>query len=204
MGKLTIGGIISQGFATGLKNLVSLIIAVLLWIVTIWIPYLNVGTTIGLMSLIIAMSKGGIISPLEIFDGKYRRYIGEFFLLVGIIQLGTFIGFIFMIIPGIVISLAWGQALFLLIDKGLNPMEAIKVSNDITYGKKWVIFFGILLLFIALYVVIFVLGFIGSLIAESVGAILAFLGAIAFIPIVMGAYAHIYGVLVQKLDESSA
>ncbi len=201
MNDLTIGGIISQGFAIGLKNLVSLILAVVLWLVTIWIPYLNVGTTIGIVSIVIAMSKGGMISPFEIFDGKYRKYIGEFFLLIAILQLGTFIGFIFMVIPGIVIAVAWSMAIYLLIDRELNPMEALKISNQITYGKKWVIFIGLLLLGIILVVVANVLGFIGSLIADSVGKLLGLIGVIIVLPVIFGAYAHIYGTLVTQLDE---
>ncbi len=204
MNDLTIVGIISQGFAIGLKNLVSLIIAVVLWLVTIWIPYVNVGTTIGLLSIVIAMSKGSMISPFEIFDARYRKYIGEFFLVLAIVQLGTFIGFIFMIIPGIVISIAWSMALYLLIDKELNPMEAVKVSNQITYGEKWVIFFGLLLLGIILVVVAHILSFIGSLIADSVGTLLGIIGVIIVMPVILGAYAHIYGTLVQKIAQPAA
>lgn len=201
MNDLTVGGIVSQGFAIGLKNLVSLILALILWLVTLWIPYLNVGTTIALISIVIAMSKGSMISPLEIFDGKYRKYIGEFFLVVAIIQLGTFIGFIFMIIPGIVIAIAWSMAIYLLIDRELNPMEAITVSNQITYGKKWVIFFGLLVLGIILVIVTNVLAFIGSLIADSFGSFLGLVGVIIVMPVIFGAYAHIYSTLVQQLDQ---
>lgn len=202
MNDLTVGGIISQGFAIGLKNLVSLILALILWLVTLWIPYLNVGTTIALISIVIAMSKGSMISPLEIFDARYRKHIGEFFLVVAFVQLGTFIGFIFMFIPGIVIAIAWSMAIYLLIDKEMNPMEAIAASNRITYGKKWVIFFGMLLLGIILAVVTNVLAFIGSLIADSVGSFLGLVGAIIVMPVIFGAYAHIYGTLVQQLDQS--
>src|SRR5437899_733452 len=129
---LTIGDIIGKGIKIGLKNALPLIGATILWLLTIWIPYLNVGTTIGLISSVVAMSKGGTMSVTEIFDGKYRRYMGEFFLLMGIKQMGTFMGFLFFVFPGIVISISWSQSIYLLIDKKLNPMEALKVSNDMT------------------------------------------------------------------------
>ena len=44
--KITLSGVLSEGISIGIKNLASLLIASLLWLVTIWIPYLNVGTTI--------------------------------------------------------------------------------------------------------------------------------------------------------------
>ncbi len=199
MTELTVSGIVKQGFAIGIKNLASLLLAAILWVLTIWIPYLNVGTTIGIVSIIVAMSKGTVVSPLTIFDAKYRKYIGEFFLVLAFVQIGTMIGFVFMVIPGIVISIAWGQAIYLLVDKEMTPMEAIKVSNQITYGKKWTIVLGTLLIGIVLVIIIYILGFIGGLIGETVGAVLSFIGAVAFLPIVMGAYAHIYGVLTEQL-----
>lgn len=201
MNQLTIGSIISQGFSLGLKNLASLIGAVFLWIVTIWIPYLNVGTTIGLISIVVAMSRGKVISPTEIFDAKYRKYIGEFFLLVAMIYIGIGAGLVFVVIPGLVISLAWCLAIYLLIDKELNPMEAIKVSNQITYGHKWTIFFGIFLLTLILGVIVTVLGAIGGWIADFISSLLTLAGVIIFMPVILGAYAHIYGVLVQKIEQ---
>ena len=204
MNALSIGGIISGGFATGLKNLVSLVLALVLWILTIWIPYINVGTTIGILAIVVAMSKGGVISPTEIFNPAYRKYMGEFFLLVGIIYLGISIGTIFLIIPGLVISIAWMLAVYLLIDRELNPMEAIKVSNQLTYGHKWTIFLGLVVLGIFLTLIVFVLGSIGSLLSDTLGTILSLVGTIVFVPIILGAYAHIYAELVQQLDQAAS
>lgn len=44
--------------------------ATVLWLLTIWIPYLNVGTTIAMATIPIELSKGKVISPLFIFDGN--------------------------------------------------------------------------------------------------------------------------------------
>ena len=52
----------------------SIIAAVALWLITIWIPYLNIGTTIAITLLPTQLAKGEIINPLGIFDAKYRRY----------------------------------------------------------------------------------------------------------------------------------
>ena len=39
---------LQDAFVLGVKNAPSLLAALLLWLVTLWIPYINVGTTIAL------------------------------------------------------------------------------------------------------------------------------------------------------------
>ena len=70
---LSLGGIITQGIKLGIFNIISIFIATILWALTIWIPYLNVGTTIGLLSMPIGISKGNTktydnLAELEIGD----------------------------------------------------------------------------------------------------------------------------------------
>ena len=143
--KITVLGVIQEGVGLGLKNVLSLIGAVILWILTIWIPYLNVGTTIAISTIPIELSKGGMISPLFIFDAKYRQYMGEFFTLIGLMMLAIIPALFFIIIPGIVISISWSLAIYILLDKGVAPGEAMIRSNKATYGYKWTIF-GIIFL----------------------------------------------------------
>ncbi|MDR2716861.1 MAG: hypothetical protein LBB89_02185 [Treponema sp.] len=136
--KLAVGATIQEGIAIGTKNIGPILVNILLWALTIWIPYINVGTTIGLMAGIVSKaSRGEIIPMTEIFDPKYRKYMGEFFLVSGLIGIGVFMGIIFGIIPGIVISLAWSLAILLVVDKGKNPTKALVLSNNCTYGYKW-------------------------------------------------------------------
>lgn len=199
MNQLTIGGIISNSIQMGLKNMASIVGAVILWVLTIWIPYINVGTTIAIVGMVVAISKGGIISPLEIFDAKYRRNMGEFFLLIGFLEIGTLAGFLFMIIPGIVISIAWGQAIYLLIDKNMNPTEAITMSNKITYGKKWTIFLAYLILAIGFAIAILILVKIFGFVWGFLGSLIGFVGYIAMLCIMLAAAAYIYGELSKEV-----
>ena len=120
-----------------------------LWLVTIWIPYINIGTTIAISLLPVELAKGSVINPLGIFDSKYRRYMGEYLITAGLMVIPIYIAFVFMIVPGIVLSLSWALSFYFLLGKGKNPMQAIKASNDATYGSKWTMFlvtlvFGIL------------------------------------------------------------
>ena len=67
---------LKDAFAIGVKNLVPIVLSVLLWLVTVWIPYVNVGTTIALATLPVKLSKGEMISPMFIFDSEYRHCMG--------------------------------------------------------------------------------------------------------------------------------
>ena len=96
----------------GMKNAPSVIAAVALFLVTIWIPYINIGTFIAITLLPTQLAKGEVINPLGIFDSKYRRYMGEFLITMGLMVIPTYIAFLFMFVPGIVLSLAWSLARF--------------------------------------------------------------------------------------------
>jgi len=198
MNQLTVNGIITNAIQIGIKNVASIVGAVILWILTIWIPYLNVGTTIAMIGLVVAISKGGVISPTEIFNAKYRKNMGEFFLLMIFLLMGVYGGMIFLIIPGIVIGIAWGQAVYLLIDKDLNPTEALTVSNKITYGKKWTIFLGNFILAVVMMIAVSILSYIFGSIADILGLLAGLAGYVVLISVMMAASAYIYGELSKE------
>jgi hypothetical protein len=200
--ELTVGGIIQNGALTGLKNAASLLGAVALWLLTIWIPYLNVGTTIGLLGLVAAMSKGQVISPTEIFRADYRKQMGEFFLVQAFLSVGVLIGVGFLVIPGLVIAMSWSLAPLLVIDQARNPTQALQESNDLTSGKKWTMFFGLFLTYAgSLSVVLFVSRLMGK-IHFVLGGLFALAGFVVVVSVVMGAQAVIYGTLTGKAPRS--
>ena len=185
--KITIQSILTNGFMIGIQNAASLLGAIILWVLTIWIPYINVGTTIAIVSLPVEMSKGKIFSPLSIFDKKYFSFMGEYFLLVGFLYVGILTGTLFVFIPGIVISLAWGLAIYLLIDKKLNPTEALSASNRMTMGYKWTIF----LAQVVLGIIVSILAPIFAII-PYLGIILIILLLILTVAVSLGCNAYIY------------
>ena len=71
---------------------------------------------------------------VEIFDTAIA-------IMAGLMIIPVFIASLFMIVPGIVLSIAWTLSYYFLIEKGKNPIQAIKASNDATYGSKWTMFF---------------------------------------------------------------
>ena len=150
--------VLTEGIPLGIKNFVTIFGAAILWLLTFWIPYLNVGTTIAVSTMPMAIADNeSPEGPTYIFDSKYRKYMGEYFILIGLMYMAIWTASVFLIIPGIVISLAWSQALYLLFDKQLNPIEALKESNEKTCGHKWTLFFVGLVFNMAFFILAFIL-----------------------------------------------
>ena len=138
--KLEVIPTLTEACQLGIKNVVPLIFAVILFLLTVWIPYLNVGTTIGMNRLIIDMSHGKTIDPLSIFKKENFENWGGFFLLLGFLSVGLTAAFAFMIVPGIIMGIAWGYAIYIFLEKKVSPLKALILSDKATYGEKWTIF----------------------------------------------------------------
>ena len=194
--KINIMATLKDGVAIAGLNFLSLILVTLLYLVTIWIPYLNVGTTIAMSSLPAELAKGNMINPLFIFESKYRRNMGEFFILMALMTGAISVGFMFMGIPGLVISIAWNYAVVLFVDKDMSALDSLRESNRITYGNKWRIFGAEFLIAFALGIVvaiiggIFGIGNIGWL--EAIGTIINVILVIFIVPAIFGVDASIY------------
>ena len=75
-------------------------------------------------------------------------YFGSAGALLGLgilVSLGTLIGFMLLIIPGIYLSVAWILATPLLVDRGMGIWEAMETSRKLV-TKKWFSVFFVLLL----------------------------------------------------------
>lgn len=187
--KITVTGVLSEGIGLGIKNAASMLGATVLWLLTIWIPYLNVGTSIAMTAIPIELSKGKVISPLFIFDGKYRKFMGEYFTLIGLMYLAIIPALFFMLIPGIIISIGWSLAIYILLDKGVAPGEAMIQSNKATYGYKWTIFGVSFILGIAFYILSRI---IFSIADGGFAMLLLFLIVIVYTVAALGCNAIIY------------
>jgi hypothetical protein len=169
---------IKEGISIGMSNIVSIFVNVLLWILTIWIPYLNVGTTIGLwVGIVSKASKDEAIPMTEIFNPRYRKYMGEYFITAGLMSIGIGAGIVFLIVPAIIMGIAWCLAPLLVIDRGKNPTEAITMSNDYTYGNKGRMFCIYLLVFLVVAIIAFILFRIpkvGIFLASAVNVLVMF------------------------------
>lgn len=104
--------------------------------------------------------------------------------LVGII---VFLGFILLIVPGVIAVLMLIFALYIVIDKELGPIKAMKKSAQITRGSRWE-----LLLLVLLAIVI-----------NIVGVLAIFVGLFVSIPITTLAIVHAYRTLEKKAQPAA-
>ena len=194
---LKFGAITSFAFKSAIKNLLPILGCLILWILTIWIPYVNVGTTIAIITLPAALSKGEVISPLEIFNKSYRKYMGEFFLVIGLKNLIVFPALLFMIIPGIVMQLSYVFATMIVVDKGKGASEAMKLSLEVTDGHKLTIFFWFL--FYSIVIIVIPVGILGA-IWEPLSVIYLLVASVAGLT----GFGYIYGQLTSETPKIPA
>ncbi|MDR2042220.1 MAG: hypothetical protein LBP98_07895 [Tannerella sp.] len=216
--KLDYTTVLNEGFRYGMKNIPSLLGALALWIVTILVPYVNVGTTIAICTLPLLLSRGEVFSPLDIFDKKYYRYMGEYFLTFGLMLIGIVGAAVFCYIPGMVVAIAWSLAILLMLDKGLNAAESIRMSNRLTYGNKWTIFFvwatvgfACFIVWLILTSLLAVISLAATLNSSSGGGFNIVTGALSlifqlalfvvFMAFSIGCQASIYGTLSKNIGE---
>lgn len=103
-------------------------------------------------------------------------------ILVGLIVIA---GIILLIVPGIIWSLRYLFVPYLVIDRKLSPMAALRESSRITYGHKWELLgLGIVLLCL-----------------NIVGAIALLIGLLVTIPLTSIALVHAYRTLEHGAGE---
>lgn len=96
---------------------------------------LSILYTIGLYRIALLILKGGTPKPDD-----FRSDIGLFFSVLWcsiIVGFFTFVGFICLIIPGIIVALRLSMAQFLVIEKNLSGWQAAKLSWNLTRGYSW-------------------------------------------------------------------
>lgn len=138
--KLPFKDTFAESFRLGFKNFLPVLGVIVLYILTIWIPYINIGTTIAVEALPLKLAKGEKIKPLYIFESKYRKLMGDYLILLVIEMLCLIAAMCFLFIPMYVLAMAWSLATLLFIDKGIAPLDALRKSNELTYGYKWRMF----------------------------------------------------------------
>lgn len=196
---LTVEMALKDGISLGLSKFVTIFGALILWLVTIWIPYLNVGTTIAILTMPSALANGEeIAGATYIFDGKYRKYMGEYFSLIGLKSLSLIPAFLFLYIPGLVISIGWSLALYVLFDKRVSPSDALLESTELTSGHKMTIFLTFFLYGIVAVIAAFIVMAIAN--AIDVGLITLILW-IAYIAVLMVGFIGIRTVIYKTLTE---
>jgi hypothetical protein len=114
----------------------------------------------------------------------FWRYVGGS-VLTALIVIG---GLILLIVPGIIFALRYMFVSYVIMDKKMRPMEALRESARITYGHKWDLFgFAILLLLL-----------------NILGFICLFVGLLVTVPLTWLAMVHAYRTLEKIAGPASA
>ncbi len=106
---------------------------------------------------------------------EYWKFLGAYLLTMIIIVSG----FVLLIIPGIILSMVLYFTLFLVIDRGLGPLQVLSESARITKGHRWQLF-----LFSLVLVLVNILGLLAI-----------FVGLLVSIPVSWLAIVHAYRTL---------
>ncbi len=107
------------------------------------------------------------------------HYLINYILAGLMVGLGVLAGLLLLIVPGIVLAIRWSMFPYLIVDRGVGPVEAIKASWQMTRGSSWR-----LLLFLIL---IGVLNLLGALFFQ--------VGTIITLPLTTLATVYIYHIL---------
>jgi uncharacterized membrane protein len=108
----------------------------------------------------------------------FWKYLGTSILLA----LAVAIGFVLLIVPGIIFGLMFMFATFIVIDRELGPIDALSESHRITRGYKWPLFGFVLLL----------------LLINVLGVLALIVGLLVSIPVSTLAFVHAYRALGGK------
>ncbi|KAA3618713.1 MAG: hypothetical protein DWQ05_07045 [Calditrichaeota bacterium] len=100
----------------------------------------------------------------------------------------VFIGFILLIIPGIMLAIQFYFSFYFIVDKELGPLEALDKSSAITRGARWDIF----------------VFFLGIFILNIAGALVFLIGLFITIPMTLFATAYVYRKLLSSYEEATS
>ena len=134
----------------------------------------------GVTNAFLSITRGKKVT-METFTSMLPRvfnYLAAQFLMLLII----FGGFILFIIPGLIFSIKYMFTLYLVIDKGMGPIEALKASGKLTDGIKWDL-----------------VGFMAAIIILMYSGILALVvGLLVTIPLMTVACIVLYNMLINR------
>ena len=108
-----------------------------------------------------------------------------FLILMVLMNIALTIGYFLLIIPGIILTLMLQAAPFLVIERGMDPISAIKESINMTNGHKMSLFVGL---------------FVSTLVATCLSIFIITL--VFTIPMMLLIYAYPYLLLTGQLDEA--
>lgn len=160
----------------------------LIWTILIDIAGVIVGVELILLSLrfydgekiTFSTYKPAFLTFTNEYQAMVLRYIGVSIMY----SIMVFIGFILLIIPGILLALTFCMSPFLVIDKKMGMMESLKLSADMTKGYK-----------LSMFVI-----WLEAIVINIIGLVCLGLGLLVTLPLTLLAYVFIYRYLLKEHD----
>lgn len=156
----------------------------LYWPLQIAVMILTAIMGMGMVKIIFKIHDGQKPAYIELFT-TYRPFFRYLFASI-LFGLAVGLGFILLIVPGIIVAIRLQFYQFLIIDQDMGIMDSLKKSWAMTKGSSWNLFF--------FYFVMFGVVLLGLL---ALG-----IGLFAALPVTWIAWAYIYRKLLQQADEA--
>lgn len=115
--------------------------------------------------------------------GQYWKFLGSYLLTSIIVA----IGFVLLIVPGIILAMVLYFTLFPVVDRGVRPFQALSESARMTKGHRWQLF-------------LFSLVLLGL---NILGLLALVVGLLVTIPVSWLAMAHVYRALEKRTASAS-
>jgi uncharacterized membrane protein len=204
MNTFSVGGAISFGWETFKKRAwffvgLTLVILILTWLIGVITQYLNdtvltgVGTVVSMLvqtfvdlgATAILLKAHDSLESVKIQDLWHPRQYVIYFIATLLAGAAIMLGMILLIIPGIIVATMLMFVKFIVVDRNLGPIEALKESARITKGHRMDLF-------------LLLLAVIGI---NLVGLIALGIGLLVAIPVSGLAMVHAYRLLEHTASE---
>jgi hypothetical protein len=147
-----------SGLLASTIGIVVLTVGLVGWVVQTYI-------SLGFIRLFLKAARNEGPQIADLFSGG--RYLVPGIIASLLVALGVSLGFLLLVVPGVILSLGWMFTQLLLVDKNLGPVDAIKESWRITQGEKGGLFLWALVVLGVLLVGVMACG-IGLFVAAPV------------------------------------
>lgn len=231
VGKLDIGRVFGDGFGVVRRQIVPLGVATLVLAVLPTALNLSLNLTgdpanpyrlgpsywgIGLVALVLGclnyafqfrIAVGDLAGDAPSWREALRTAVPRILPTIGLIilwALGVMLGWVLLLVPGLILITMWAVSLPALENEAIGPIKAFGRSRSLTKGNRWRVFGVLILLMIALFAFeAVILGVLSGVLGgrgEPGGAVIGALGSGVLILLVVGMLSALY-VQLRSLKE---
>ncbi len=167
-----VGSMITTALTKQDLGVVSFLLSLVLYVI-------QIGLSVGLIKIALGVVDGKAVKIDLLWESVTNsnwKLLGNYFLASLVVGIVVGVGFLLLVIPGILLMVKLAFAMYYVVDKGQGPMDAVKSSWNATKG-----------MFVKLLIFFIVVGLINIL-----AAFLLALPLLLTVPVTMVAMARLY------------